>query len=67
MDEIKIEVLEDGTLKITTPKISGANHANADAFLRTTQLTLGGETVREKRGGDSHTHHHHSDHVTHKH
>lgn len=48
-DSIEIEILADGTLKFTTPKISGANHQSADAFLKGTQDLLGGETDIRKR------------------
>lgn len=33
-DNMQIEVLDDGTIKVTTGPISGANHANAEAFLQ---------------------------------
>lgn len=39
-----IEILADGTIKSTTDKISGANHANAEQFLRTSSQMVGGET-----------------------
>lgn len=33
-DVIDITVLEDGTIKSTTPKISAANHGNANEFYK---------------------------------
>lgn len=42
MDEITIEVLDDGTIKVTTNKIGAANHASADAFLREMARLAGG-------------------------
>ena len=48
-DEIKIEVLADGTIKFETDPISGPNHVNAEAFLRETARLAGGDTTREPR------------------
>lgn len=63
-DEIEIEILEDGTIKISTDKISDANHVNAEQFIRAIAEELGADvTTTRKRTG--HTHHHHSH--THKH
>lgn len=56
MDIIQFEVLEDGTLKITTDEISGENHMNAEEFLKWLAQELGGEVKRVKRGHGSHTH-----------
>lgn len=56
-DTIQIEVLEDGTIKVTTDPISGANHANAEQFLAFMSTLAGGETTRVKRG-DAHSHSH---------
>ena len=33
-DVMKIEVLENGMVKVTTDKVSMANHQSAEAFLR---------------------------------
>ena len=55
VDEIQIEVLEDGTIKSTTDPISGANHANAEQFLRQMATLAGGDTTRTRKAG--HTHH----------
>lgn len=62
-DTLKIEILEDGTIKTTTDAVSGANHANAEQFLAYIAKLTGGETSRTKRGDvQSHHHHHHGDH-----
>ena len=55
MDTIEVEVLEDGTLKVTTDQISTANHRNADEFLKLVKSLVGGEveTTKRTRG---HTH-----------
>ena len=49
VDTITIEVLADGTIKTTTPKISGANHQSADAFLKAVEGHLGGPTEARRR------------------
>lgn len=54
---MQIEILEDGTIKTTTDPISGANHQNAEEFLRTMARLAGGETTRVRRG-DAHSHTH---------
>lgn len=57
-DEIIIEILPDGTIKVTTDRISTPNHASADAFLREVGRLAGGETTIEKNHGSAHAHHH---------
>lgn len=51
-DEMKITILEDGTIKCETDKISPANHATAEALLRNLQSASGGgsQTRRHKAG-----------------
>lgn len=61
MDIINIEILEDGTVKTSTGKVSMANHSNAESALRILQQTLGGKTD-DRRIGHSHGHHHHHHH-----
>lgn len=58
-DTLAIEILEDGTIKTTTDAVSGANHANAEQFLKFIATLAGGETTRTRRG-DVHSHHGHS-------
>lgn len=60
-DVMQIEILEDGTIKTTTDPISGANHQNAEEFLRFVARSAGGETTRVRRK-DVHTHSHSHDH-----
>jgi hypothetical protein len=49
-DTIKIEILEDGTVRFETDKISGANHASADEFLAEVEILLGGKiTIEHKK------------------
>lgn len=70
MDKIIIEVLEDGTIKTTTDKVSMPNHSNAEGFLREMARLAGGTVKRVMRLGadltsalrahthDGHTHSH---------
>lgn len=56
-DKIKIEILEDGMLSIETDSISGANHMNADLFLKMVE-DLAGKKTSEKRKVKTATHTH---------
>lgn len=70
MDKMTIEILPDGTIKSTTDPISGANHANAEGFLREMARLAGGTVKSVRRVGsdlraalhrhtaDGHTHDH---------
>ena len=56
-DSMDIEILPDGSVKVTTSKISGPNHMNAEALLRDMGKELGGKTTRTRRKeGHTHTH-----------
>jgi len=59
-DIFNIEILEDGTIKSTTPKISASNHANANQFMQMIARLAGGATDIKHR--DKTTDHHHHDH-----
>ena len=48
-DTIAIEILDDGTIKVTTDPISGPNHLNAEQLLRFIAQQAGGETTRTRR------------------
>lgn len=61
-DIMNIEVLADGALKITTDKVSAANHMNAEAFLRDASKMMGG-IVDRIRKPHSHIHTHEHDHI----
>ena len=54
-DQIEIEILEDGTVKVITPKIGAANHANADKLMSILAEYMGGD-VEEEKLGHGHTH-----------
>ncbi len=64
MDKIEIEVLSDGTLKISTDKVSMPNHANAEALLREIITGMGGKVDRKRKL--NHHHHNHGEN-THEH
>ena len=53
-DSLAIEILDDGTIKISTDQISPANHLNAGQFLKFLAELAGGETTRTK---NRHSHH----------
>lgn len=57
-DTIKGEILADGTIKTVTDPISGANHQNAEQFLKGIADLAGGKTTRQKRTDKGHTHTH---------
>lgn len=57
-DIIDIEILPDGTIKATTPKISAANHQSADQFMVELGRLAGGATKVTRRSGHTHTHAH---------
>lgn len=59
MDNVRIEILADGTIKSTTDAVSPENHANAEAFLKMLASLTGGESRRQARGdAPTHSHHH---------
>lgn len=54
--EIRITVLEDGTVKTETGDLSGPQHQTAEGFMQSLETLLGGKVEQEKIG---HSHHHH--------
>lgn len=48
-DKIEIEILDDGTVRFTTDKISPANHRTAEEFLADVGRMCGGKTERTRR------------------
>lgn len=58
-DKLEIEFLEDGSFKITTDKISAANHVGADNLIKLLIAEAGGEATKEAhKGHRAHTHSH---------
>jgi len=64
MDNIAIEILPDGSLKVTTDRVSMPNHTNAEKFLADLAREMGGETKRHRKA-HSHAHAHGGHHHTH--
>lgn len=74
---MEIEILPDGTFKITTDPISGANHTNAEGMIRAMSTACGGLMKRVRKIGislhaalhahasDGHTHEHGEEHHHH--
>lgn len=56
-DKIEVEVLDDGSLKISTDRISAANHGSAEILIRELISSAGGEASRVRKG-HGHTHSH---------
>lgn len=48
-DTFTIEITEDGHIKTVMDAVSGANHANAEEFLRFVARECGGDTTRTRR------------------
>ena len=51
MDQMKITILEDGTIKTETDKVSAPTHSNAESFLRLVAQLCGGKTERRHKHG----------------
>lgn len=65
MDIIDVTILDDGSIKIETDKISPANHVGADALVKTITEKLGGKMKIQPKGGKAHHHHHEHEHKHH--
>ena len=58
MDSMQITILEDGTIKIETDKISMQNHMTAEAFMRNVAQAGGTkQTQKHKQGLIDAAHH----------
>lgn len=58
-DQIEIEILQDGTIKTSTDKISAASHLNAENFLKEMARLAGGKVVKTAKDGHAHHEHEH--------
>ena len=58
MDDLQIEILEDGTLKVTTEGVSIPNHRNADKLLELVGQLMGGDVYVKSTGKTAHQHVH---------
>jgi len=66
-DELIIEFIGNGMIKVTTDKISGPNHMKAEDFLASLARGQGGAVTRTSRGSSKpHVHEHTHEH-THEH
>lgn len=54
-DTITVDILPDGSIKVTTDPISAPNHGAAEVLVRMIAEGAGGTTTRTKRS----QHHHH--------
>jgi len=66
-DVIDIEVLPDGTIKMSTDKISMANHVNAEGFIRAITAEAGGGVERRRKGRSVYEVEHEHEHEGHTH
>jgi hypothetical protein len=57
-DEIRIKVLKDGSVRISTDTVSDANHGNAEALLSDIMTRMGGDVDKVEKGTHSHMHEH---------
>lgn len=65
-DELLIDILPDGSLKISIDPVSAANHGSAERLLKTVIDSLGGDvTTKHKHGGKMHQHKHGTTHHQH--
>lgn len=62
--EIRLEIMEDGTVKWETGRIPDEHHDDADALQQMLEAALGGDVQRtEKVAKGRHVHHHGDGHV----
>lgn len=58
-DSLIVDVLPDGTIRVSTDEVSDTNHMNAEKLLRFLAEEMGVSATRVKRGhAHSHTHDH---------
>jgi hypothetical protein len=65
-DNLTVEFLPSGQIKVSTDAVSQANHAAAENFLRVLAELSGGEVVRAKKA-HGHIHAHQHEHEGHGH
>jgi hypothetical protein len=54
-DTLKITILDDGSVKVETDRISPANHLSADALVTLLGQLMGGDvSIDQKRPGHTH-------------
>jgi hypothetical protein len=65
MDELKVTIKDDGSLKVETEKIGDVNHTNAERFLQYLSAELGVVPERQRKG-HTHAHQHEHEHTKEK-
>lgn len=56
-DKFNIEILPDGSMKITTDKVSDANHVQAENLIKEMFRLAGGEVeIKHRHGKQQHVH-----------
>lgn len=60
MDTIKVQILEDGTIKLETDKVSAAVHTNAENLLSEMAKLTGGTVKKVHKGMHRHQHNQHT-------
>jgi hypothetical protein len=58
-DKLEVEILADGTIKLTSDPVSAPNHASAAEFFKTVARLSGGEVKTSKRKDKVHHNHAH--------
>jgi len=56
-DEIRVEILPDGRMKVETGAISAVSHKAADDLLKFIEEAMGGKSIIWRKVGHSHLHH----------
>ena len=56
-DTLRIVILDDGTIRTETDRVSAPNHASAEQFLATVSLLTGGNASRQRKDHIHHVHH----------
>ncbi len=67
-DSMLVEILDDGSLKVSIDPVSAANHGSAENLLKKVIDSLGGEvTTTHKHGKKMHSHTHKAGQSHHQH
>ena len=48
-DDMKFEILDDGTISVVTDQVSGTNHHSADELMKELKSCMGGVATTKKR------------------
>lgn len=61
-DTLRMTILEDGTIRTDTDRVSAPNHQSAEAFLSDITRAMGGEATRTRKA-HGHVHQHTHEHA----